>query len=197
MSSQEGPADALALLSAQLTPQERAFADAFVADPQMSLAGAVRAAGYPVPDSRASSYGESLMKRAPVQKYIAWIHAERRDRHRDIRDGCLQALWGLASGWDIKDLIGSVSVIVEDEEGNKRSVEERNCLPPDELPPLLRAAVKEVSFNKGRWSYKFVDKSQILMLLLKHFGELDKLQAPAPVEATPVKTRVWKPEDDE
>ena len=192
----EAENDALALLSAHLSPQEKVFCDTFVSDPSLSIAGAVRAAGFAVTDSRATAFGESLLKKQAVQRYLAYIHAERLERHRDIRDGCLQALWVLASAWDIKDLIGHTTVIVEDEEGNKRTIDEKGCLPPDELPPSLRAAVKEVSFNKGRWSYKFVDKTQILMLLLKHFGDLDKnTPPPPPVDAKP-KTRLWDPDTD-
>jgi hypothetical protein len=188
----DAPQDDLAIITADLKPQERAFCDHFLSDPNMSIAAAVRAAGYSVSDRGAAAFGEGILKNRPVQRYIAWVHAERRDRHRDIRDGCLQALWQLAAGWDIKDLIGQLTT----KDSEYGEIQERGVLPPDELPAPLRAAIKSVNFAKGRWSYTFVDKSQILMLLLKHFGELDKLQAPPPLDATP-KVKVWQGDDDE
>jgi hypothetical protein len=184
-----GEKDALAVVAAGLKPQEKAFADHWVSDPKMSIAGAVRAAGYAVSDKSANHIGEGILRQDSVQRYIAAIFAERRERHRDIRDGCLQALWQLACGWDIKDLIGTFKI---EEEGVIR--ETKGCLPPDELPAPLRAAIKSVTFQRGRWSYTFVDKSQILMLILRHFGELDKLAGPAPIEATP-KVKMWTGEE--
>lgn len=184
-----GEKDALALLASPLEPQEKAFADHWVSDPKMNMAAAVRAAGFAVSDKAASNVGEAILRKEPVQRYIAAIFAERRERHRDIRDGCLQALWQLACGWDIKDLIGTFEI---EEEGVIR--ETKGCLPPDELPAPLRAAIKSVTFQKGRWSYTFCDKAQILMLILKHFGELDKLAGPAPIEATP-KVKMWTGDD--
>lgn len=195
MQPQESNNDALALLTAQLQPQERAFVEHFVSSEQPSIAESVRAAGYAIDPKRATSFGENLLRKAPVQRLIALIHAERRERHRDIRDGCLQALWQLAAGWDLKDLIGSITTVNEDGE----EVLERGMLAPDQLPAALRAAVKEVSFSKGRWSYKLVDKASILMLLLKHFGELDRLQSPPPpLDATPAKpkTAIWTEESE-
>lgn len=185
--------DALALVTAQLSPQEKVFVDTFTADVNQSLSNAVRAAGFAVTAKNQSEFGARLLKKASVQRYLAHVYAERRERHRDIRDGCLQALWQLAAGWDVKDIMGQVSRVDPE---TKEKITERGFLPPDELPAPLRAAIKSVKFTqKSGYEYQFVDKAQILLLLLKHFGDSDRLKHDN--TTAEAKVTVWRPEDGE
>ena len=149
--------DSLALINSSLTVEEAAFVRHLVTDPELNMSEAARHAGYKGADPHA--FAARMMKSANVAKAIALIHADRRTRHRDIRDGVIQALWQLAT-WDIKDVV--------DESGN--------FLGPHELPDSLRAAVKGVKMGKFGLEYVFVDRAQILALLLRHFGEVDKVE---------------------
>lgn len=149
--------DSLTLYGADLSVEERRFIDSLVQDPEMNLAEAARQAGYDGP--KASDYALRLLRRPAVAKALAAVHDDRRTRHKDIRDGCIQVLWQLATH-DIKDLMRSGQL-----------------LPPDELPASVRSAVKGVKFGKFGWEYTLVDRAAILQLLLKHFGETDKKEA--------------------
>jgi hypothetical protein len=149
--------DSLALLAAPLTSQERRFVEALTSDPEWSLAAAARAAGYADPKA-----ADRIMRSQAVVRYIAAIQSDQRNRLRDIRDNVVATLWQLASGFDIAGLVE------ENEAG------EIVTLPPNRLPPTLRAAVKSVKCNKGVWEYQFVDRAAVLGLLLKHFGETDR-----------------------
>lgn len=190
---QPTPNDALAVLRAACSPEERKFVELFYQDPNMSLASAVLEAGFLALPKEATRYGENLLRKPTVQHLIAQTFATARDRTQDIRDGTVQALWLLATGWDIKDLVGDVLVDADDDSGHQAY--ERGILPPDQLPAALRAAVKKVSLVKGRWQYEFSDKAAILVQLLKHFASQP---AAAPEPETPVEpsTTVWRPEDD-
>jgi hypothetical protein len=161
--------DALALAATGLTKEEKTFVDALVADPDFNVSEAARSIGLTVKPGDA---GLRMLKKAAVVKYLAALQADRRERHADIRDQVIQALWGLAAGWDVADLIGEIERI-DPETGQIQQI--RGLLAPDRLPPALRAAIKGVKRNKdGGWEYTFVDRSAILALLLKHFGEADK-----------------------
>lgn len=164
MTPLEGQSDAIALISKQLEPAEKAFVDILVQDEQFNIARAAKEAGF-----EGASAGDRLLKKQAVQRYLVAIQADRRERHRDIRDQVIQALWQLASGWDVGAVV--------DEKGEP--------LPPDKLPPALRAAVKGAKMGRNGWEYIFVDRATILALLLRHFGETDGSQlgysdAPAP-----------------
>lgn len=176
--------DALAIAATGLTKDEKAFVDHLVADPDFSLAEAARSIGLTVKPSDA---GLRLLKKQAVVKYLAALQADRRERHADIRDMCIQALWQLAAGWDVGDLIAEIEVT--DPETNQIS-RKRVVLAPDQLPSALRAAVKGVKRTKDGWEYTFCDKSAILALLLKHFGEADKAANPATDGPEKTKTRV-------
>jgi hypothetical protein len=147
--------DSLALVEANLTVEEAAFVRYLVKDPELNLSDAARAAGYT--GKHPHDFAARMLKSNSVAKAVALIHADRRTRHKDIRDGVIQALWQLAT-WDIKDLC--------DDGGG--------FLPPSELPDALRAAGKGVKMGKYGLEYTFVDRAQILALLLKHFGEVDR-----------------------
>lgn len=183
-------------MRAAVSPKERAFVEAFYTDPNMSIAAAVTAAGFGISPKGASAFGENLLHKPTVQRLIGQMFASARDRTQDIRDGTVQALWLLATGWDIKDLVGDVPTPDEDDEG--KVAFERGLLAPDQLPAALRAAIKEVSFVKGRWAYKLVDKSAILAQLLKHFADQDKRNAsaePPPAEPTEPSVVVWREDE--
>lgn len=140
-----------------MTVQEAAFVKHLVQDPDLNMSAAARAAGYD--GNNPSDFALRMLKSANVAKAMALIHADRRTRHKDIRDGVIQALWQLAT-WDIKDICDSDGVF----------------LAPHELPDNLRAAVKGVKQGKFGLEYTFVDRAQILALLLKHFGDDEKKQ---------------------
>lgn len=180
--------DALALVSAGLTGQERQFVEALTSDPEFSLSNAARAAGFTVKPDKAA---ERLLKNQAVVRYLAAIQQDQRERNRDIRDGVLQTLWQLAAGWDIGELVAEV----DEEAENGQTKRVTRALSPDKLPPGLRAAVKEVKRDRfGGWEYKMVDRSTVLGLLLKHFGEADKARAGAADAPIAAKVVVHYPE---
>lgn len=152
MAALEEQSDAIALISRQLEPAEKAFVDFLVQDEEFNISRAAKAAGF-----EGASAGDRLLKKQTVQRYLVAIQADRRERHRDIRDQVIQALWQLASGWDMGAMV--------DERGE--------VMPPDRLPPALRAAVKGAKVGKHGWEYLFVDRAMILQILLRHFGESD------------------------
>lgn len=159
--------DALALAAASLTAQERRFVEALTADPEWNLSAAARTAGYGDPKA-----ADRIMRSQAVVRYIAAIQADQRTRLRDIRDQVIQSLWQLAAGWDIAGLVEEVEE-VDPDTGETRTA--TVTIPPNRLPPGLRAAVKSVKRDKhGFYEYTFCDRATILGLLLKHFGEVDK-----------------------
>lgn len=167
--------DALALASTDLSPQEKAFVDHLAADPDFSVADAARSVGYVTKPGEA---GARMLKKQAVIRYLAAIQSERRERHIDIRDQCIQALWQLAAGWDVKDLMGDVA---RKDPETGAWIESHGMLPPDKLPAPLRAAIKGVKRSRdGSWEYTFVDKAQILTLLLRHFGDEDRARGKTP-----------------
>jgi hypothetical protein len=149
---QEPQSDAIALIAKQLEPAEKAFVDILVRDEQFNIQRAAREAGF-----EGANAGDRLLKKQAVQRYLCLIQADRRERHRDIRDQVIQALWQLAAGWDVGAMV--------DDAGQP--------LPPDRLPPALRAAVKGAKIGREGWEYTFVDRAAILTILLRHFGETD------------------------
>ncbi len=180
--------DSLAVLEGALTGQELKFVQSLTSDPEFSLSNAARSAGFLVKPDKAA---ERLLKNQAVVRYLAAIQQDQRIRLRDIRDGVLQTLWQLAAGWDIAELVGQVEET--DADGVPQTV--TRALSPDKLPAGLRAAVKEVKRDRfGGWEYKFVDRSTILGLLLKHFGEADKARLGANDAPVPGKTTVVYPE---
>jgi Terminase small subunit len=149
---QQSESDAIALLAKQIEPEEKTFVDILVQDPEFNISAAAKAAGY-----EGDKAGDRLLKKQAVVRYLAAIQADRRERHRDIRDQCIQALWQLASGWDMAAVSNSKG----------------EAIPPNELPASLRAAIKAAKIGKFGWEYMFVDRAQILTILLRHFGEVE------------------------
>ena len=162
---QEPQSDAIALISKQLEPAEKAFVDFLVQDEEFNIARAARAAGF-----EGANAGDRLLRKQAVQRYLVAIQADRRERHREIRDQVIQALWQLASGWDVAALVGDVQVY---DPITNETTTRREALPPDRLPPALRAAIKGAKVGKNGWEYIFVDRAAILTILLRHFGESD------------------------
>ena len=159
--------DALALAAAPLTAQERKFVETLTSDPEWGLAAAARAAGYGDPKA-----ADRIMRSQAVVRYIAAIQADQRQRLRDVRDQVIQSLWQLAAGWDIAGLVEEVEMTDPDTGETQTATV---TIPPNRLPPGLRAAIKSVKRDKhGHFEYQFVDRATILGLLLKHFGEADK-----------------------
>lgn len=141
--------DSLALLEAGLTAQERQFVHTLVSSEDWNLAAAARAAGYE--GSSPSDFAVRLMRGEKVRRCLALIQADRRERHKDVRDSAIQMLWMLATH-DIKDLAKAGEL-----------------LPPDELPAGIRCAIKGVKFTKNGWEYTLIDRTVVLSMLLKHF----------------------------
>lgn len=148
----EEQSDAIALIAKQLEPAERTFIDILVQDEEFNIQRAARQAGF-----EGANAGDRLLRKQAVQRYLVAIQADRRERHRDIRDQVIQALWQLAAGWDVGSLV--------DDTGEP--------LPPHKLPAALRAAIKGAKVGKNGWEYLFVDRAAILTILLRHFGETD------------------------
>lgn len=171
--------DSLTLFTAEaraasggLTPEEQAFVLALLADPEMSVGNAAKACGLD------PSIGHRWLRKVGVRAYLAAQLVDRRQRHADIRDGVVQALWALAT-YDIKDAIEEGEPYEAQTE--PASLEDAIAVmaggrlkPPHKLPDTLRAAVTRVKWGKHGWEYQFTDRSTILLALLRHFGELDK-----------------------
>lgn len=162
--------DSLALAQAQqgVTAEERALVDGMAGDHEMRVSVGEKAAGLE------AGVGQRLLKKVSVRRYLAAVLADRRERHAEIRDGVIHALWALAT-YDIADAVDDSEIdldrMPENLDEAMQALAGGRLKPPHKLPPALRAAVKGVKMGRNGWEYVFVDRAQILLALMKHFGE--------------------------
>lgn len=159
--------DTLAIVLQGLTPKQAAFARAF-AENDLDLQRAEQALEW------SPGVGRDYLSDPTVRRAITALSLRRDEREADIRAGTLGLLWQLTTAWDPARLIGA----------------DGTPLPPHELPPELRAALKGVEYRDGVWKYTFVDRSAIALNLLKHFQSSDKKQEKEKQGDTDEKTTV-------
>ncbi len=176
--------DSLALIQAReaIEPHERVLIDAMCVDEEMRVSEGERVAGLD------QGVGYRLLKKDSVRKYLSLTLADRRERHREIRDKVIQTLWALAC-YDIADAIEpeeDFDRYPESLDGALGMLAGGRLKPPHKLPPTLRAAIKSVKHGKHGWEYTFVDRTQILLALMDHFGDSDAARANEPNEGRTV-----------
>lgn len=162
--------DAVAALLSTTVPEDQfRFVEALLADPDMSIAGAERTCGLK------PGTGARWLKDARVRECLGQLVRDRAQRHADIRDQVIIALWAMAGADPRKAWRNGVQ------------------LPPDELPDELAAILvsAEPIFSAGMptgcYRYKFSSKQDLLLSLLKHFGDIaagrDRTVAAGAIEA--------------
>lgn len=185
--------DTVSFVLAELSIPERSFVLALVQDPEMRPPQAAEAAGM-------AGQGAELMRRPSVRTAVSRLLGSKNDRIEEIRQATIYALYQLAFGWDPKNMMRPpderpASVLAEHLEkhlnvkrGELRALQalDREAQPPkflapDELPPECRAALKSMEFKDGQWKYTMVDRHVVLMSLLKHFGDMDKVKENNPL----------------
>lgn len=168
--------DSLTLSAAEseITAEQRRALDAILADDELRPSAGATAINRPV------SVIKRWLQTQSVRNYLGAALAERRARHADVRDRVIQALYGLAT-YDIADAIdtspppvGPADLDDDLHLALSKMSSGGRLRPPHELPPALRAAVKKVKHTRWGWEYEFVDRSAILLALLRHFGDIDK-----------------------
>lgn len=162
------PDDSLAIALVALNPQEKAFIQALADQPELRIDLAEESAGLK------RQQGATILKRPHVREAFRAIFATRRERYADIRGHVIQALYALA-------FEGDIGCIQREREREREYDDEGKLVPasatlgPAELPKEIRACIKKVKFYNGNWDYEFIDRGDILLNLLKHFGDVDKL----------------------
>lgn len=142
--------------SRSLSEDQQRFCDELLHDHQFDFRAAGNRAGVSLETARLW-----LMQDRNVRGFISAALTERAERHADVRDRVIHALWSLAS-YDPRKAFRSDGVQLQ----------------PHELPDSLAAALtscEPVMHNgeaTGYWKYRFSDRTAVLIALLKHFGDI-------------------------
>ena len=146
-----------------LTSQQRAFADAYVADPERNAKRAYITAGYQARAASADANASRLLRQDRVAAYVALCESKARAKaerdHGITQDRLLTELAGIAYA-DPAEMY--------DEDGR--------LLPIHQMPERARRAISSIEYGKDGVKIKLWSKTQGADMLAKHLNLYEQHQ---------------------